>query len=219
MAQNVVVVRARGARGAQGPQGPAGASIYILGSYVSLSALQAAHPTGNTGDGYLIGPNLYIWTNSQWTNAGPIQGPAGPQGIPGPKGDTGATGATGATGLKGDKGDTGSQGPQGIPGPQGPKGDTGATGPQGPKGDPGTNTVTGFDISLVSAFYEQQTPAIGSLTDDLHGWSITHNLHFKPNVTVMDYGSNQVECDISYVSVDKVRLKFSESISGYAYLS
>ena len=105
MAQNVIVVRSKGARGPQGTPGPAGTGITILGSYNSLSDLQTAHPTGTPGQGYLVGSNLYIWdsTQNQWTNVGPVQGPQGP------KGDTGATGS------------------------QGPKGDTGATGSQGPK--------------------------------------------------------------------------------------
>ena len=173
MASNVVVIRGKGARGERGPAGPAGASIYILGSYVSLSALQTAHPTGNTGDGYLIGQDLYIWAGSQWTNVGPVQGPAG------------SPGATGATG---------------------PKGDTGATGPQGPPG-----SITNFNTSLVSFTYEKATNA--------NVWNITHNLGFRPAVTVMDYGHNNIECDIEHLNANSLTLTFSDVVSGYAYLS
>ena len=68
-----------------------------------------------------------------------------------------------------------------------------------------------FQTSLVSFTYEKQVPATV--------WSITHSLHFRPNIIVMDYGSNQVECDIGYVSLDQVTLTFSEPVAGYAYLS
>jgi hypothetical protein len=68
-----------------------------------------------------------------------------------------------------------------------------------------------FQTSLVSYTYEKQTGATV--------WVINHNLHFRPNVIVMDYGSNQVECDIAYVTIDQVTLTFSEPMSGYAYLS
>lgn len=68
-----------------------------------------------------------------------------------------------------------------------------------------------FQTSLVSFSYEQQVAS--------NVWNITHSLHFRPNVVVMDYGSNQVECDIGYVSLDQVTLTFSEPVAGYAYLS
>ena len=137
-----------GATGATGPQGPqglqgiqgikgdTGTGIQILGSYASLSALQAAHPTGNAGDGYLISNNLYVWdaVNSNWINVGTIQGPAGPTGS---TGSTGPQGPQGIQGLTGATGPQGPQGPQGATGPQGLTGATGATGPQGPQGDVG----------------------------------------------------------------------------------
>jgi hypothetical protein len=126
-----------GPQGPQGPKGEDGTGVTILGSYTSLSALQAAHPTGNVGDAYLIEGNLYVWssTSNSWENVGNIKGPKGDQGEQGPKGD------------KGDKGDTGSQGPKGdtgATGPQGPKGDDGAQGIQGPKGDDGAQGIQGI---------------------------------------------------------------------------
>jgi Collagen triple helix repeat (20 copies) len=198
-----IIVRGRGARGPAGAPGPAGTGVTILGSYNTLSALQAAHPTGQNGQGYLVGGNLYVWIDNSWTNVGQVRGP---------QGETGPAGATGARGPKGDTGLIGPQGPQGqqgLQGLQGPKGDTGATGPQGPQGVPGS--VAGFDVSLVSFTYEKRSNA--------STWNIVHNLRFKPNLIVMDYGSNQVECDIEYVSENEVRLTFSDPVSGYAYLS
>lgn len=66
----------------RGPAGPQGQGITILGSYASEDELNAAHPTGNAGDAYLIGGNLYVWSESSgaWENVGNIQGPKGDPG-------------------------------------------------------------------------------------------------------------------------------------------
>jgi Collagen triple helix repeat (20 copies) len=164
-----------GATGPQGPQGPAGAdgadgtSFEVKGSRDTVGELPT---TGNTnGDAWLVGGDLYVWNDTQFDNAGPLQGPVGPQG---PAGATGAAGATGPQGpagtngidgesayeiavangfvgteaawlasLKGATGDTGATGATGATGPQGPAGATGATGPAGAKGDTGAGVPTG----------------------------------------------------------------------------
>ena len=77
-------------RGEPGPKGTDGTGVTILGSFESESALQAAHPTGNIGDAYLVSGNLYVWSASDraWINVGNIQGPPGEQGPPGDAGKT-----------------------------------------------------------------------------------------------------------------------------------
>lgn len=50
-------------------------------------------------------------------------------------------------------------------------------------------------------------------------WNIKHSLGFYPNVTVEDSAGTIVEGEIEYVDVNNVRLTFSSSFSGYAYLS
>lgn len=91
-----------GPTGPQGVTGPQGASVYILGTYLNLESLELDNPTGNIGDGYIVGTNLYVWSelNEEWALVGPIVGPTGP------------TGSTGSTGLVGPTGPTG---PQAIP--------------------------------------------------------------------------------------------------------
>jgi hypothetical protein len=169
---------ATGATGARGAIGPAGAngkdgtSVTILGSYTQYADLVAAHPTGSTGDGYLVDGYLYVWDslNSQWLNVGLIRGPQGEKGEKGDVGETGATGATGPvgpTGLNGVAGPQGIQGLQGIQGvqgipgvtgntgpagPQGPQGAVGPAGPQGPQGPAGTSGFGSF-----GSFYDTQT--------------------------------------------------------------
>lgn len=68
--------------GLNGSNGQDGTGVTILGSYNTLAELQAAHPTGNAGDAYIIDGNLYVWAvdDSQWENVGNIQGPAGKDG-------------------------------------------------------------------------------------------------------------------------------------------
>ena len=68
--------------GLNGTNGVDGTGIDILGSYDTLEELQSLHPTGSSGDAYIIDGDLYVWNtdNSQWKNVGNIQGPAGSDG-------------------------------------------------------------------------------------------------------------------------------------------
>lgn len=146
-----------GPQGERGPIGPAGApgtSVTILGSFDNFSELEREFPTGKPGQSYLVGSNLYVWSedDSKWNNVGEIkgpkgdpgergiQGPRGEQGQQGPKGEQGPPGIQGPKGEQGLQGETGLQGEQGIQGPVGPQGIQGIKGdpgPQGPKGDKG----------------------------------------------------------------------------------
>ena len=77
-----------------GKDGADGTSVTILGTYQSLADLQAAHPTGNLGDGYIIGGDLYVWDGNAWTDVGTIQGPQGATGPQGPQGTQGPAGTS-----------------------------------------------------------------------------------------------------------------------------
>lgn len=50
-------------------------------------------------------------------------------------------------------------------------------------------------------------------------WNITHNLHFKPNVTVFDSSGGMVEGNIVHLSDNSLTISFSAQISGTATLS
>jgi hypothetical protein len=129
--------------GPMGPEGPAGADgtgVTILGSYATEADLNAAHPTGTAGDGYIVAGDLFVWNGTAWENVGRIQGPVGPAGPAGPTGPQGPQGEIGPEGPIGPTGPAGPEGPQGPIGPIGPTGatgDTGPAGPQGPQGDIG----------------------------------------------------------------------------------
>lgn len=71
----------QGKDGAPGSPGKDGTSVTILGSYDSEAELNAAHPTGELGDSYIVNGDLYVWDGSAWKNAGTIQGPAGEDGV------------------------------------------------------------------------------------------------------------------------------------------
>ena len=67
-----------GPEGPQGIQGETGAGLEILDRYATLAELQAAHPTGNPGDAYMVGDHLYIWSvsTSAWIDAGTLSSPS-----------------------------------------------------------------------------------------------------------------------------------------------
>lgn len=135
-----------GPQGDQGVMGPDGSGIRVLGTYATIELLETDTPVGNVGDAYVVGTNIYIWSdlNQEWFNAGPFV--AGPTGPTGPTG-AGATGPEGPTGPSG--GPTGPTGPEGPPGPEGgptgPTGPTGATGLRGLQGNIGPTGPRGFN--------------------------------------------------------------------------
>lgn len=63
-------------------KGPQGEGLEVLDVYATLSDLQAAHPSGNSGDMYLVGTSpsfmLYVWSTSQaaWVQAGALSSPS-----------------------------------------------------------------------------------------------------------------------------------------------
>ena len=52
-----------------------------------------------------------------------------------------------------------------------------------------------------------------------NAWVITHNLGFKPNVTVVDSAGTIYEGEITYTNTNSLTVSFSSAFSGKAYLS
>jgi hypothetical protein len=50
-------------------------------------------------------------------------------------------------------------------------------------------------------------------------WVITHNLGFKPNVTVVDSAGTIYEGEITYTNTNSLTVTFSSAFSGKAFLS
>jgi hypothetical protein len=52
-----------------------------------------------------------------------------------------------------------------------------------------------------------------------NSWVITHNLGFKPNVTIVDSAGTIYEGEITYTNSNSLTVSFSQAFSGKAYLS
>lgn len=50
-------------------------------------------------------------------------------------------------------------------------------------------------------------------------WEIVHNLDFRPAVTTVTYGGNQINGYVQYESDTMIRVSFSVPVAGFAYLS
>jgi glycerophosphoryl diester phosphodiesterase len=70
----------QGVQGEKGDKGDTGAGLSLLGTLNDSSELPA---TGDLGDAYIIGDNLFVWDGDSWENVGQFVGPEGPQGEPG----------------------------------------------------------------------------------------------------------------------------------------
>ncbi len=66
-------------------------------------------------------------------------------------------------------------------------------------------------VSLVSYTHTQSATS--------SQWTVTHNLGFKPNVTVFNSAGDIVEGHIIHNSVNQLTLQFSSTMSGIAQLS
>ena len=144
-----------------------------------------------------------------------VQGPIGPGG--GAQGTTGAQGASGTQGTQGAVGE-GAQGVQGVQGVDG----GGVTLQQLSEAIQGSALNTTDDLSegVTNVYFTTarvsytHTQGVASAT-----WTINHNLHFHPNVTVQDSAGNIVEGEIAYNTLDSLVVTFSTAFSGEAYLS
>lgn len=207
---------ATGPMGPEGPQGPVGEGLTILGSYPTYADLIAAHPTGTTGDAYLVAGDLYVWDGSAWLNVGNIQGPAGPTGPTGATGPAGADGADGAPGADGADGAdglsayevavangfvgteaawlaslVGADGADGATGPQGPAGPAGADGADGATGPAGPGVAAGGTAG--------QILAKNSATDYDTAWIDNYTAQVK-HLAMNQTGSTIAKGSVVYIS-------------------
>jgi hypothetical protein len=81
---------------------------------------------------------------------------------------------------------------------------SGLPGPQGPEGPPGSGGA--------GAFTHNQAPASAL-------WTVTHNLGYRPAVSVWDTANDQVVGEVDHTSVNALTIAFSTAISGTAYMS
>ena len=137
---------------AQGPKGENGDSYTVKGLYATLSALQAAHPTGSAGDAWFVGTAednvVYQWDVDQakWVNVGALKGPQGTAaGFGAPTATVDDNTGTPSVEVTASGPDTEKVFSFTFKNLKGAKGETGNTGAQGPTGPAGTNGATGAD--------------------------------------------------------------------------
>ena len=156
----------QGEQGEIGPTGPAGTSVTIMGSYSNLNELLDEHLTGNIGDAYLVGDDLYVWSDNknEWINVGTIKGP------------------------QGDIGPTGPQGLQGIPGEPGPQGIQGIEGPTGPTGPIGTALLSAYGGKYNNITATLDTMAAGT-------WVQVPLTEVMDNINIIDSPINSIKLE------------------------
>ena len=153
-------------------------------------------------------------------------GTAGTGGVNGTFGTSGSQGTSGTSGL-GSSGTSGSQGSSGTSGSFGTSGTSGV-GTSGTQGTAGLQGISGAALDNTDDLTEGTTNKYFTVArvsyDHMQGaasssWSITHNLGFKPNVTVIDSAGNIVEGEIAYTNSNSLTVSFQSAFSGNAYLS
>lgn len=156
-----------GIQSIQGPKGDKGDSLNITGSYDSIEELYLHHPTGKSGECYIISGNLYVWDteNNYWHESGSIQGPTGiSEKIKIGNVETGEAG-TNAQIIDNFSNNEHTldfvipKGDQGIQGIQGPKGDKGDTGEKGDKGDTGDTDTCDYFFNKINRNYSSIIPS------------------------------------------------------------
>ncbi|NBR24467.1 MAG: hypothetical protein EBU08_11990 [Micrococcales bacterium] len=137
------------------------------------------------------------------------------------------TGAQGTQGVRGAQGTQGVQGTIGLQGVQGVQGRLG-TGTQGTQGTAGLQGISGAALDNTDDLTEGTTNKYFTVARVSYAhmqgaasnsWAITHNLGFKPNVTVIDSAGNIVEGEIAYTNSNSLTVSFQSAFSGNAYLS
>lgn len=141
-----------GKTGPAGPKGENGDSYTVKGLYATLSALQAAQPTGSAGDAWFVGTAednvVYQWDVDQakWVNVGALKGPQGTAaGFGAPTATVDDNTGTPSVEVTASGPDTEKVFSFTFKNLKGAKGETGNTGAQGPTGPAGTNGATGAD--------------------------------------------------------------------------
>ena len=72
--------------------------------------------------------------------------------------------------------------------------------------------VLNFVLPIAGSY--AHTQSVSSAT-----WTITHNLGYRPAVSVVDSGGNYVVGDVNYISTNALTISFSAPFGGFAYLS
>ena len=165
-----------GPRGETGPRGEPGSGFQLLGTKPTAGELPG---DAHAGDAWLVEGSVWVWSGSEWTNVGEIQGPAGERGErgePGPAGAKGAQGDRGPAGERGEPGPTGPAGPRGADGAQGPAGARGPAGPAGERGPQGPSEAPAPWSTSGVTFRDNGTIRLGVGGGFAYRWRVDRGL-------------------------------------------
>lgn len=76
-----------------------------------------------------------------------------------------------------------------------------------------TNVQSAIEELRTRSRYVHDQPSASST------WNITHNMRFYPNVSIVDTALTKVIGEVEYLSENSLRVTFSQSFAGKAYLS
>lgn len=196
----------KGDTGEKGEQGETGAALAIKGTKNSTADLPEK---GQAGDAYMIDGDLYVWSDTTWTNVGRVKGEIGQTG---PQGPIGPRGPQGPTGAKGEKGDIGERGPRGLTGEQGAngiQGPRGETGPRGPKGDKG-DTLRWSD--LTEAQKKELAPDLKSYATKVELEKELNHLETSVDETKTEFAETKASLEHNYKSIETALSKVVQDL-------
>lgn len=190
----------KGDTGEKGEKGETGAAIAIKGTKNSTADLPK---TGQAGDAYMIGGDLYVWSDTTWTNVGRVKGEKGEKGEPGQKGDPPKMTISDAGTWVVEGVDTGKQ----------------AMGPKGERGDPGVEGKRGLPMRYDDLTSEQKQEMANMVSLDLTPYAkkaeVVTSVNGKKGDTMVGFFVGDDTRDLNYAPKDYlehgVRFKGSTS--------
>ena len=87
-------------------------------------------------------------------------------------------------------------------------------------GGAGLSNTDGLTEGTTNLYFTVGRVSYEHIQDEVNkDWVITHNLGFKPNVTVIDSAGTIYEGEIAYTNTTTLTVSFSAAFSGKAFLS
>lgn len=82
-----------------------------------------------------------------------------------------------------------------------------------------TSEITSVNVQTAIEEVRAKSKYVHTQASASTSWTITHNLSFYPNVTIVDSGENYVVGDVQYTNENSLLVTFAHSFAGKAYLS
>ena len=78
---------------------------------------------------------------------------------------------------------------------------------------------TGTEADFIASLMTEKTTYTHHQSVPTDIWEIHHTLRSHPSVTIVDSGNSVVFGEVTYVSLDLIRIEFKGEFSGVAYLN